>query len=42
VLGQLARHYDVLHVDLAANPAIYDKRMWGGWTGCTRVNAGTG
>jgi lysophospholipase L1-like esterase len=29
VLGQLARHYDVLHVDLAANPAIYDKRMWG-------------
>jgi len=29
VLGQLALRYDVLHVDLAANPAIYDKRMWG-------------
>ncbi|HUY49573.1 MAG TPA: GDSL-type esterase/lipase family protein [Streptosporangiaceae bacterium] len=29
VLGQLATHYDVVHVDLAANPAIYDKRMWG-------------
>jgi lysophospholipase L1-like esterase len=29
VLGQLAPRYDVVHVDLAANPAIYDKRMWG-------------
>lgn len=29
VLGHLAVRYDVVHVDLAANPAIYDKRMWG-------------
>jgi lysophospholipase L1-like esterase len=29
VFSQLAQRYDVLHVDLAAEPAIYDKRMWG-------------
>ncbi len=29
VLAQLADGYGVLHVDLAAEPAIYDKRMWG-------------
>jgi lysophospholipase L1-like esterase len=29
VIGQLAVRYDVIHIDLAANPAIYDKRMWG-------------
>jgi lysophospholipase L1-like esterase len=29
VLGQLAQRYDVIHVDLASYPAIYDKRMWG-------------
>jgi lysophospholipase L1-like esterase len=29
VLGQLALRYDVVHVDLASCPAIYDKRMWG-------------
>ena len=29
VLGQLAVRYDLVHVDLAARPEIYDKRMWG-------------
>ncbi len=29
VLAQLADGYGVVHVDLAAEPAIYDKRMWG-------------
>ncbi len=29
VLAQLAEGYDVVHVDLAAEPAIYDKQMWG-------------
>ena len=28
-LGQLAVRYDLVHVDLAACPEIYDKRMWG-------------
>lgn len=28
-LGQLAVPYDLVHVDLAACPEIYDKRMWG-------------
>jgi lysophospholipase L1-like esterase len=28
-LGQLAVRYDLIHVDLAACPEIYDKRMWG-------------
>ena len=29
VLSELARHYEVVHIDLAAHPAIYDRRMWG-------------
>jgi lysophospholipase L1-like esterase len=29
VLGQLAARYGVIHVDLAAHPVLYDKRMWG-------------
>lgn len=29
VLGRLAERYQVVHVDVAAHPAIYDKRMWG-------------
>jgi lysophospholipase L1-like esterase len=29
VLGQLALRYDIVHVDLASYPAIYDRRMWG-------------
>ena len=29
VLGRLAERYQVVHVDVAAQPAIYDKRMWG-------------
>src|SRR6202035_4204626 len=29
VLAQLAVRYDLVHVDLAARPEIYDKRMWG-------------
>lgn len=29
VLDQLAVGYDLVHVDLAARPEIYDKRMWG-------------
>ncbi len=28
-LGQLADRYDLVHVDLAGCPEIYDKRMWG-------------
>ena len=28
-LGQLAVRYDLVHVDLAACPEIYDRRMWG-------------
>jgi hypothetical protein len=29
VLSQLALRYDVVHVDLASYPEIYDKRRWG-------------
>ena len=29
VLGRLAERYQVVHVDVTAHPAIYDKRMWG-------------
>ena len=29
VLSELARYYEVVHIDLAAHPAIYDRRMWG-------------
>ena len=29
ILSELARHYEVVHIDLAAHPAIYDRRMWG-------------
>jgi hypothetical protein len=29
VLGQLALRYDIVHVDLAAYPVLYDRRMWG-------------
>ncbi len=28
-LGQLAVRYDLVHVDLAVRPEIYDRRMWG-------------
>jgi lysophospholipase L1-like esterase len=29
VLADLAAQHDVVHIDLAAHPAIYDRRMWG-------------
>ncbi len=29
VLGQLALRYEIVHVDLAACPELYDRRMWG-------------
>ena len=29
ILGDLAVRYDTAHLDLAAHPALYDKRMWG-------------
>ncbi len=29
ILSELARHYEVVHIDLAAHPAIYDRQMWG-------------